>query len=134
MKLSLADRNPVVVRGAITAAATAIVHVLVVLALVPARVEDPISTAVDAIGLVVLLLWARAGVTPNAKVIARVTTRGDVVPGAASGLPAGAGVGVRSTETGDPILSRVHVDPTLVDPDVVGPVLTRPVAGERPFD
>jgi len=94
MKLSLADRNPVVVRGAITAAATAIVHVLVVLALVPARVEDPISTAVDAIGLVVLLLWARAGVTPNAKVITRVTTSGRVVAGDAAVRPAGQPVAV----------------------------------------
>lgn len=89
--LTLAERNPIAVRAAVTAAVTAVVHVLVLLHVlgITKDTEDAIAGAVDAVGLAVLLLWSIKSVTPNAKVIARVTTEGTVVAGDASPIPTG---------------------------------------------
>lgn len=119
MALTPAQRNPVAVRAAAVAAVTAIVHVGVVTGLVPAEVEEPIAGAVDAVGLLALVLWARAGVTPNAKVIARVTTTGAVVAGDAASTPTGTELTV-APYAGAPVTTApLIVKPALVDPDYV---------------
>lgn len=114
--MNLAARNPVAVRAAAVAAVTSVVHVAVVTGLVPAEVEDPIAAAVDSLGLLVLVLWARAGVTPNAKVITRVTTDGAVVTGDAAAIATGTPVdtGLYSV-AGAPTVEPVVVNPDLVD-------------------
>lgn len=88
--LTRLDREPLAIRAAVTAAVTAVVHVAVTLGLpLDQAAELAIGGAVDAVGLVVLLVWTRPAVTANAKVIARVTTEGAVVAGDASTTPTG---------------------------------------------
>lgn len=120
--LSFDDRDPLVLRAAVTAAATAVVHVGVVLGIpgLSSAVETAIGGAVDAAGLVVLLVLARRKTTPNAKVVARVTTRGRVVAGEAAEQP---------TET---VVGKV--DPAAVDAQLndepTGPALAVTVRPE----
>lgn len=112
--MNLAKRNPVAVRAAIVAAATAVLHVAVVFGLLDnahaAALVDAVGPLVDLVGLVVLVAWARAGVTPNAKVITRVTTKGTVVTGDASTIPTGT-----ELNTADANVAPVPVDPALLD-------------------
>jgi hypothetical protein len=83
--LSVPEREPLAGRAAITTAITAVVHLAVVLGLpISHEAETSIGAAVDAVGVVVLIVWGRAGVTANAKTIARVTTEGTVVAGDAA--------------------------------------------------
>jgi hypothetical protein len=88
--VNLNEREPLAIRAAITVAVTTIVHVAVVSGLVDKALETPIATAVDAVGFVILVLWGRAGVTPNAQVVAQVTPTGSVVAGDASSVQTGA--------------------------------------------
>jgi hypothetical protein len=60
------SREPLIIRGAIVAAVTALIHVLIVtgvLAIAP-EAESTIAGAVDLIGTAVLVLWTRGKVTP----------------------------------------------------------------------
>ena len=67
--MSVATREPVVVRTAIVAAVTGILHALVVLGVVPidASQEDAIAAAVDLAGVAIAAVWSRAGVSPVGK-------------------------------------------------------------------
>lgn len=120
-KLTQAERNPVAIRAAVTALATAVVHVTAVYGLVDPDQEAAIGGAIDAAGLVVLVLWARTGVTPNAKVITRVTTGGAVVAGdaaeVATGTPIAVTENLADNRNPSPTTERVAVRPELVDHD-----------------
>lgn len=61
-------REPVVARTAIVAAATAVLHVLVVLGVFPidTGAEQAIAGALDLVGVAVAAVWSRAAVTPKA--------------------------------------------------------------------
>lgn len=110
--LTVAEREPLAIRAAVTAAVTAVVHVAVVLGLgLSQEAELAIGGAVDAVGLVVVLVLARPAVTANAKVIARVTNDGKVVAGDAAVTP-----------TGTELAAQRHADA----PTVVGPVEVKP--------
>lgn len=111
--MNLAEKNPLAVRAAVTAAVTGLVHVAVVFGLVDVEQATAIGGAVDAAGLLVFVLWARAGVTPNAKVITQVTTKGVVVAGDAAVMPTGDELDV--SRAGDLAL----VDSVLVKPELV---------------
>ena len=88
--LTTIDREPLAIRAAVTTAVTAVVHVAAVLGLpLDQAAELAIGAAVDAVGLVVLLVWTRPNVTANAKVIARVTNDGTVVAGDAAAISTG---------------------------------------------
>lgn len=60
------EREPLIIRGAIVAAVTAILHVLVVLGVlaVPEASETAIAGAIDLVGTAVLVIWTRGKVTP----------------------------------------------------------------------
>ncbi|UJQ86813.1 membrane protein [Arthrobacter phage Reedo] len=62
------EREPLVIRAAIVAAVTALLHVLVVLGVLPIapEAETAIAGAVDLIGTAVLVVWTRGKVTPTA--------------------------------------------------------------------
>lgn len=62
----LTSREPLVIRGAITAAITAILHVFVILGVFPIapEAESAIGLAVDLVGTAVLVVWTRGKVTP----------------------------------------------------------------------
>lgn len=62
----LSTREPLVIRGAIVAAVTALIHVLIVLGALPISpdAEHAIAGAVDLIGTAVLVVWTRGKVTP----------------------------------------------------------------------
>lgn len=115
MSLSTAEREPLAVRAGVTAAVTAVVHTAVVLGVLhlDAIQETAIGAAVDAVGLVVILVWVRSGVTANAKVIARVTTAGGVVAGDAAVTPTGTPL-----ETGGTTGSRI-IEPVVVKSELV---------------
>jgi hypothetical protein len=59
-------REPLVIRGAIVAAATALLHLGVVLGLLPIDPEAEMAavTTIDLVGTAVLVLWTRGKVTP----------------------------------------------------------------------
>lgn len=59
-------REPLVIRGAIVAAITALIHVLIVcgVIVVAPDAETAIAGAVDLIGTAVLVVWTRGKVTP----------------------------------------------------------------------
>lgn len=61
-------REPLVIRAAIVAALTALVHVGVVLGLLDldAASESAIGGAIDLVGTAVLVVWSRGAVTPVA--------------------------------------------------------------------
>ncbi|MCG8926662.1 hypothetical protein [Lentzea sp. CC55] len=62
----LTSREPLVIRGAIVAAITGLLHTLVVLGVLPIdpEAEAAIAGAVDLLGTAVLVIWARGAVTP----------------------------------------------------------------------
>lgn len=62
----MTKREPLVIRSAITAAATAVLHVLVVLGVLPIEpaAETAIAGAIDLVGVAVLVVWSRGAVTP----------------------------------------------------------------------
>ncbi|QNJ56524.1 membrane protein [Arthrobacter phage Niobe] len=62
----LTTREPLAIRGAIVAAVTALIHVLIVLGALPidADAEHAIAGAIDLIGTAVLVVWTRGKVTP----------------------------------------------------------------------
>lgn len=111
--LSLVDRNPVAIRAAVGAAVTAVVHLLVVFGVPITKAQgSAIGGVVDAVGLLVIVAWARAGVTPNAKVVTRVTTKGTVVTGDAALTTTGTTLALTPGR-----LPRVQ--PVIVKPDLV---------------
>lgn len=59
-------REPLVIRGAIVAAVTALIHMLIVLGALPIDVEaeHAVAGAVDLLGTAVLVVWTRGKVTP----------------------------------------------------------------------
>lgn len=57
-------------------------------------------------------LWTRYAVTANAKVVARVTTQGQVVAGDAAVIPTGTELGARQTATG------TRLEPVAVKPEL----------------
>lgn len=128
--LSTVDREPLAIRAAVTTAVTAVVHVAVVLGLpLDGTAELAIGSAVDAVGLVALIVWARPNITANAKVLARVTTDGRVVAGDAAVEPTGTEVdqprarrgssdrgSVSYAEGPRPVIAAVAVKPELVPP------------------
>lgn len=61
-----ASREPLLIRGAIVAAVTALLHVLIVLGALPIDVdaEHAVAGAIDLIGTAVLVVWTRGKVTP----------------------------------------------------------------------
>ena len=62
------NREPLVIRGAVTAAVTAILHVMVVLGVfaLDQTAETALAAAIDLIGIAVLVVWTRGKVTPVA--------------------------------------------------------------------
>ncbi|MCX2949948.1 hypothetical protein [Lentzea sp. NEAU-D7] len=62
----LTSREPLVIRGAIVAALTGLLHTLVVLGVLPIdpEAEAAIAGAVDLLGTAVLVIWARGAVSP----------------------------------------------------------------------
>lgn len=114
--MNLAEREPLAIRAAITAAVTALVHVAAVYGLVAKDQEVAIGTAIDVVGALVLVIWARAGVTGNAKVITQVTNEGTVVAGDAAVTPTGTELDV-ATPAGSmfPKVQPVPVKPALIE-------------------
>ncbi len=111
--LNLDEREPLVVRSAVTAAVTACVHVAVVLGLpLDAAAETAIGGAVDAVGLVAILILVRPKVTPAAKVVSRVNTAGEVVTGEAAALPPGT---ILDPGVSPPVEAGLVVDPEHVE-------------------
>lgn len=81
--------QPIAVRAAVVALVTAAVHTLAVLGVVDSDVEVAVGGLVDAVGLVVVVVWSRAAVTPNELVAAREDPRtGMVEAGPAESAPA----------------------------------------------
>lgn len=124
MALTPAQRNPVAIRAAIVAAVTALAHLAVVFGLLDdthaGALVDTVGPLIDLGGLVVLVVWARAGVTPNAKVVTRVTTDGAVVTGDAAATIPGTVLNVSDDAYG---VHNPHAD---ADVAVVEPVLVNP--------
>lgn len=62
------NREPLIIRGAVTAAVTAVLHVFVVLGVLPIdeSAETAIAAAVDLVGMAVVVVWSRGKVTPTA--------------------------------------------------------------------
>lgn len=88
--MKLAKREPVAIRTAVTAVVVAVVHCLVVFGVIDVDAEGAIVGTVDAVGALVLILWVRPVVTPNAKVVARVSrSTGTIVAGDAAMREAG---------------------------------------------
>ena len=65
---TLADREPLAIRGAVVAAVTAGLHLLVILGVLPldAGQEQAAAMVVDLVGTAVLVVWTRGKVTPVA--------------------------------------------------------------------
>lgn len=68
------NREPLIIRGAVVAAITALIHALIVcgVLVVAPEAESTIAGAVDLIGTAVLVLWTRGAVTPVAQAPAPV--------------------------------------------------------------
>jgi hypothetical protein len=62
------NREPIIIRGAIVAAVTALVHVLVVFGVldIDPSAEAAIGGLIDLVGTAVLVIWSRGAVTPTA--------------------------------------------------------------------
>lgn len=76
--------EPVLIRTAIVAIITAIVHVLVVTGKLPIdeATEDALAGVADAIGITVAAFWSRQGVVPVAKIEDALGTSEGVIDGA----------------------------------------------------
>ena len=61
-----AKREPLAVRGAVVAAVTAVLHLLVISGVLPisAEVEGQVALVIDLLGTAVLVAWTRGHVTP----------------------------------------------------------------------
>lgn len=122
--LTLAQRQPLAVRAAAVAAVVAIVHVAVVAGLIDVEQEEAIAGAVDALGLLALVFLGAKSVTPNAKVISRVTTEGTVVAGDASTVATGTEIGTAPSpsaglvQSSNDLVASAPVKPELVEPSV----------------
>jgi hypothetical protein len=59
-------REPLIIRAAIVAAVTALIHVAVVLGVLPIAPDQEVAVAgaVDLLGTAVLVIWTRGAVTP----------------------------------------------------------------------
>lgn len=75
------EREPLVIRAAIVAAVTALIHVLVVFGVLPIdpEAEAAVAGAVDLIGTAVLVVWTRGKVTPVADPRLPIEAKSDVV-------------------------------------------------------
>lgn len=105
------EGNPTVVRGAVVAVLTLLAGLGVTWAAdVDSATVDAVVVLLGVLSPLVATLWARYAVTPNAKVVARVTTEGDVVAGDASTVVTGQVLKVRDTLVG-PTVEPVNVDP-----------------------
>jgi hypothetical protein len=64
----MTTREPLIVRAAIVAAVTALLHVLVVVGALPIApdAETAIAGAIDLVGTAILVFWSRGAVTPVA--------------------------------------------------------------------
>jgi hypothetical protein len=62
------EREPLVIRGAVVAAITALIHVLTILGVFPItpEAEGAVALAVDLTGTAALVIWTRGKVTPVA--------------------------------------------------------------------
>lgn len=62
----MTKREPLVIRSAVTAAATAVLHVLVIAGALPIdeATENAVAGALDLVGLAVVVVWSRGKVTP----------------------------------------------------------------------
>lgn len=63
---AIKTREPLAVRAAITAIVTALAHAAVSLGWIDTEAESAITAAIDTVGALVLVLWARRAVTPTA--------------------------------------------------------------------
>lgn len=110
--LSLPEREPLTVLALIVGAVSAVIDVVVAfgVSLAPAA-EHSILAAVNAIGLLAIVLLVRPRTVPAAKVIARVTTGGDVVAGEASTIPTNTLVDVARTGVLAPVNPDLVTDP-----------------------
>ncbi|WNV90323.1 hypothetical protein [Umezawaea sp. Da 62-37] len=63
----LTAREPLVIRAAIVASLTGLLHTLVVLGVlsIAPEAESAIAGAIDLLGTAVLVIWARGAVTPS---------------------------------------------------------------------
>ena len=63
-----AKREPLAVRGAVVAAVTAVLHLLVISGVLPisAEVEGQAALVIDLLGTAVLVVWTRGHVTSSA--------------------------------------------------------------------
>lgn len=63
-----AKREPLAIRGAVVAAVTAVLHLLVIAGVLPlsAEVEGQAALVIDLLGTAVLVAWTRGHVTPSA--------------------------------------------------------------------
>jgi hypothetical protein len=104
-KLSLIERQPLAVLGAVGVVVTALIHLLVAFKIdVSPDQEKAITGLVDAVGLLLILFIGAKAVTPNAKVVSQTTANGTVVAGEASQQPTGAVVPiVADPTTGEPV-------------------------------
>lgn len=64
----MSEREPLLIRAAIVAAVTAVLHVLIVTGVLPfdPEAETAIAGAIDLLGTAVLVVWTRGKVTPTA--------------------------------------------------------------------
>lgn len=114
-KMSLIEREPLAVLGAVGVVVTALIHLLVVFGFdVNPEREKAITGLVDAVGLLVILFIGRRSVTANRKVVSRTTTTGEVVAGDAAAAPTGSLVPIVADPlTGEPV-PVVAVRPALL--------------------
>lgn len=105
--------NPTVVRGAVVA----VLSLLTGLGFTWATDVDPdvVVGILAVLGPIAATLWSRFAVTPNAKVITRVTTTGEVVAGDAAVAPTGTPLTV-STNGLLPEVQSVRINSNLVAP------------------
>jgi hypothetical protein len=76
---------------------------------------ETVASVVVVVGPLVQWLWTRYAVTPNAKVIARTTTDGQVVAGEAAVATTGSSIpATKATPDADPLI-RLAVQPGLVE-------------------
>jgi hypothetical protein len=118
-KLSRLETNPAIVRGVTVALALLAAGGISWAADVPRETIELVAYVVGVLAPVVVGLWTRFAVTPNAKVVTRYSvTDGTVVAGDAAAFPTGEEVDTRATHvSGVPTIETfaVPLDPKLVD-------------------
>lgn len=113
--LKVTEREPAVIRGIVVS----ILTVLAALGLswagaVDDETVDAIVLLIGAAAPVLATVWARFKVTPTAKVVARVTTTGDLITGEAADAGPGYLVPPDVDTFGRPVVTAVSVRPDLV--------------------